>query len=462
MTDTFQAYTGRPAAVGGRALDPVNAPMIRHWCEAMGDANTAYTGPSAVAPPAMLQSWTMAGLGDPRGSGGGAATGRSEAYDELLGTLDAAGFTSVVATDCEQEYLQPLRPGQRVLYDSEIESVSGEKTTALGVGRFVTTRTDLRAYDEAAGEKPEEAVPVATHRFRILKFRPAATAQTTAQAKSDRALRPRPVVNRDNAGFWDGVAGGELRFQRCTDCATPRFPWLPGCNGCGSDAWTAEPASGAGAVYSYVVVHHPLPAAFREQGPYAVALVELDEGVRVISNILGLPAAEVRIGLPVRLDFERCDEELTLPVFRPAGADDLPPLRVPVTRTLIVAGAIASRDYQDVHHDAELAHAKGAPDIFMNILTSNGLVGRYVTDWAGPRARLTGISVRLGVPAHPGDELTFTGRVTERDGPRLTVAVTGRTRRGAHVTATVRLTTEEEQRTDEEQPMGDHVVEDQP
>ena len=448
MTDTFQAYTGRPAAVGGRALDPVNAPMIRHWCEAMGDANTAYTGPDAVAPPAMLQSWTMAGLGN-------VASGRSEAYDELLGTLDAAGFTSVVATDCEQEYLRSLRPGQRVLYDSEIESVSAEKTTALGVGRFVTTRTDVRAYDEAAGEKPEEAAPVATHRFRILKFRPAAATATeakgaTAEAVGDRALRPRPVVNRDNAGFWAGVAEGELRFQRCTDCATPRFPWLPGCNACGSDAWAAEAASGAGTVYSYVVVHHPIPAAFRGRSPYNVALVELEEGVRMVSNVQGLPATEVRIGLPVRLDFERCDEELTLPVFRPAGADDLPPLRVPVTRTLIVAGAIASRDYQDVHHDVELAHAKGAPDIFMNILTSNGLVGRYVTDWAGPRARLTGISVRLGVPAYPGDELTFTGRVTERDGPRLTVAVTGRHRRGAHATATVRLTMEA--RPTEEQP----------
>ncbi|MFC1400690.1 MULTISPECIES: OB-fold domain-containing protein [Streptacidiphilus] len=438
MTDTFQAYTGRPAAVGGRALDPVNAPMIRHWCEAMGDANAAYTGPGAVAPPAMLQSWTMGGLGNGTGPGSG-ATGRSAAYDELLGTLDAAGFTSVVATDCEQEYLRSLRPGQRVLYDSEIESVSAEKTTALGVGRFVTTRTDLRAYDEAAGEKPEEAVPVATHRFRILKFRPAAR-EVNEAAAGERALRPRPVVNRDNAGFWAGVAEGELRFQRCTDCGTARFPWLPGCNACGSDAWTAEPAGGAGTVYSYVVVHHPVPAAFRGSSPYAVALVELDEGVRMVSNVLGLPAAEVRIGLPVRLDFERCDEELTLPVFRPAGPDDLPPLRIPVTRTLIVAGAIASRDYQDVHHDVELAHAKGAPDIFMNILTSNGLVGRYVTDWAGPRARLTGISVRLGVPAHPGDELTFTGRVTGRDGPRLTVAVTGRTRRGAHATATVRLT----------------------
>jgi hypothetical protein len=112
-----------------------------------------------------------------------------------------------------------------------------------------------------------------------------------------------------------------------------------------------------------------------------------------------------------------------------------------------------------VHHDAELAHAKGAPDIFMNILTSNGLVGRYVTDWAGPRARLTAISIRLGVPAYPGDELTFTGRVTERDGPRLTLAVTGRTRRGAHATATVRLTMGDGVLSD--RALSDRVSEDQ-
>ncbi|MEY9965633.1 putative OB-fold protein/acyl dehydratase [Streptacidiphilus sp. MAP12-16] len=461
----LQAYAGRPAAVGGRALDPVNAPMIRHWCEAMGDGNPAYTGSDAVAPPAMLQAWIMAGLGleldlapgpgagrgAGRGDGGAARTARSSAYDALLARLDAAGYGSVVATDCEQEYLRPLRPGQRVLFDAEIESVSARKTTALGVGHFVTTRTDLRAYDEAAGEKPEEAVPVATHRFRILKFRPAqagvpqadSAAEPKAQPGRRPGLRPRPVVNRDNEGFWAGVAAGELRYQRCTECGTRRFPWLPGCNACGSAEWTAEAAGGQGTVYSHVTVHHPLPAAF--QAPYSVALVELAEGVRIVSNIVDVPPAEVRIGLPVRLVFERCDNELTLPLFRPATPDDLPELRIPVTRTLIVAGAIASRDYQDVHHDAELARIKGAPDIFMNILTSNGLVGRYVTDWAGPQATLTGIAVRLGVPAHPGDELRFTGRMTERvtgrDGDRLTLAVTGRTHRGSHVTATVRLTT---------------------
>ena len=430
----YRAYEGRAAATGGRSPDAVNEPMIRHWCEAMGDTDPAYRGPGAVAPPAMLQVWTMAGLGGP-----GAADGsRSQAYDELLSRLDESGCRAVVATDCEQRYLRPLRIGERVLFDAVIESVSAEKRTALGSGHFVTTRTDLRAYDEARGEKPEEATPVASHRFRILKYRPAARQDPGATQRKPPGRRPRPVVNRDNEGFWAGVAAGELRFQRCTNCGTARFPWLPGCNVCGSQAWTAEAAGGRGTVYSSVVVHHPLPAAFDR--PYAVALVELDEGVRIVSNVVGLPPEEVRIGLPVRLSFERCDEELTLPLFRPAGPDRLPELRVAVTRTLIVAGAIATRDYQDVHHDAESARAKGSPDIFMNILTSIGLVGRYVGDWAGSGARLGGIALRLGVPAYPGDELRFNGVATTDDSGQLTVSVIGSSDRGNHVTATVAVT----------------------
>jgi acyl dehydratase len=122
-----------------------------------------------------------------------------------------------------------------------------------------------------------------------------------------------------------------------------------------------------------------------------------------------------------------------------------------VTRTLIVAGAIATRDYQDVHHDAELARAKGSPDIFMNILTSIGLVGRYATDWAGPDATLDGISIRLGVPAYPGDELCFSGRVVGRDGDRLTLAVIGSNRLGKHITATVKLTTQQAQQAQQTQ-----------
>jgi acyl dehydratase len=124
--------------------------------------------------------------------------------------------------------------------------------------------------------------------------------------------------------------------------------------------------------------------------------------------------------------------------------DELPTLVLPITRTLIVAGALASRDYQDVHHDAELATARGSKDIFMNILTTNGLVGRYVTDWSGPSSLITEVKIRLGAPNYPGDTMTFTGSVTEKgplaeDGQRgpVTVAIRGANKLGDHVTGTV-------------------------
>ncbi|MFF5447370.1 MaoC family dehydratase [Streptomyces sp. NPDC012888] len=117
--------------------------------------------------------------------------------------------------------------------------------------------------------------------------------------------------------------------------------------------------------------------------------------------------------------------------------DTLPPLEIPVTRTLIVAGAVASRDYQDVHHDAELAREKGSPDIFMNILTTNGLVGRYVTDRLGPRTVLRRVAIRLGAPNHPGDTMTLTGTVTAVDGGTVEIRVVGANGLGHHVTGTV-------------------------
>jgi acyl dehydratase len=116
-------------------------------------------------------------------------------------------------------------------------------------------------------------------------------------------------------------------------------------------------------------------------------------------------------------------------------------LTIPVTARLVVAGAIASRDFQDVHHDFAGAQAAGSPDIFMNILTTNGLVGRYVTDWAGPAARLTAIDIRLGAPNRPGATLEFTGSVTTFDlvDARATVSVRGRNELGDHVTGTVEV-----------------------
>ena len=115
----------------------------------------------------------------------------------------------------------------------------------------------------------------------------------------------------------------------------------------------------------------------------------------------------------------------------------LPELRIEATPTMVVSTALATRDFQDVHHDRDLALAKGSKDIFVNILTDTGLVQRFVTDWAGPDARIKSISIRLGVPCYAYDTLVFTGSVEGVDGDQVTVAVTGRGQLGDHVVGTV-------------------------
>ncbi|WP_327316264.1 MaoC/PaaZ C-terminal domain-containing protein [Streptomyces sp. NBC_01235] len=127
------------------------------------------------------------------------------------------------------------------------------------------------------------------------------------------------------------------------------------------------------------------------------------------------------------------------------AGDELPLLEIGITRTLIVAGALASRDYQDVHHDPEAARAKGSPDVFMNILTTNGLVGRYITDTFGPKAVLRKVAIRLGAPNYPGDTMVLRGTVEEvRDeGDTFVVRITGDNGIGRHVSGTVTVTVPE-------------------
>lgn len=118
---------------------------------------------------------------------------------------------------------------------------------------------------------------------------------------------------------------------------------------------------------------------------------------------------------------------------------ELPPFTVEVTPTFVISTALATRDFQDVHHDRDAAVARGSKDIFLNILTDTGLVQRFVTDWAGPQALVTAIKIRLGVPCYAGDTLTFTGRVTGRDGDELEIAVSATDSLGEHATGTVRV-----------------------
>jgi acyl dehydratase len=124
-----------------------------------------------------------------------------------------------------------------------------------------------------------------------------------------------------------------------------------------------------------------------------------------------------------------------------AVGDELPGLDIELTRTLIVATAIASRDYQDVHHDPELAQQRGSKDIFMNILSTNGFVGRFVTDWAGPDATITRVAIRLGAPNYPGDTMRLTGKIAaKRDDDRVVeIAVRGANDLGDHVIGTVEV-----------------------
>ncbi len=124
-----------------------------------------------------------------------------------------------------------------------------------------------------------------------------------------------------------------------------------------------------------------------------------------------------------------------------AVGDELPPFELPVTSTVIVAGAIASRDFMPAHHDAEFAKAQGAPDMFMNILTTNGYVARFISDWAGPEAMIRKIAIRLGAPAIPGQPLRFTGHVTEAsngaDECLIEVAIRAANELGDHATGSV-------------------------
>jgi hypothetical protein len=181
-------------------------------------------------------------------------------------------------------------------------------------------------------------------------------------------------------------------------------------------------------------------------------------------ELLGVRPDQVRIGLPVRAEFARIDDSLTLPAWRATSSVTLPPRVIEVTPTFVISSALATRDFQDVHHDRDRALAGGAADIFLNILTTTGLVQRYVAAWAEPEAAFRAISVRLGVPCHAGDTLTLAGEVTDAGsagdhgagdhgagdhgagddgagghGAGRVISVTGRCGLGDHVTATVRL-----------------------
>lgn len=324
---------GGSARRAGR--DPINTPMIRNWTEAIGDANPIYESEEAaraaghdgiVAPPAMAQVWTMRGLG------------RTREADDPLGRmtdiLDAEGFTSVVATNCDSVYHRYTRPGEEVTIQSVLTDVVGPKTTGLGEGWFFTTKNYWRVGDEVVAEMD----------FRILKFRPAAEKAAAAQeAPADRIVAAsgsatddlvvgkvlRPSVSQDTRFFWDGVRAHELRIQQRED-GSLQHPPVPALWKDKAEQTDYVVASGRGTVFSFVT-HHAPRVPGRTRFPFVIALVELEEGVRMLGELRDVDPAEVRIGMDVEVEFldmpgdESEDatfgtEPWTLYAWRPAGA----------------------------------------------------------------------------------------------------------------------------------------------
>ena len=299
--ERLQAFVGQEIGVLQPGLDPVNVPMIRQWTQAMGDTNPVYVDEAAaaasvhggiVAPPTMLQAWVMRPYGVARDAGG------PNPYSEMTALVESHGFTSVVASNCEQTYDRYLRPGDTITMRTVIDSVSPEKTTALGVGHFITTRQD---YFDGNGER------VGSMLFRILKFRPAPKPAPAAP----RPLRPRPATTHDDAFLWQGLLEGKLLIQRCAQCGTLRHPPGPMCRECRSLQWDTVEAGGGGTIHSFVVVHYPQVPSF--DYPNQVVLVDLDEGVRLVTNSLDIARENLVIGSRVRIVVQKVDDALSLP-----------------------------------------------------------------------------------------------------------------------------------------------------
>lgn len=291
---------GRSKPKAGR--DPVNRPMINNWVEAMGDTNPIYVDeeaakaaghPGIVAPPAMIQAWTMVGMRGRRAP--------DDPLNKIMNLFDSAGYIGVVATNYEQTYHRYLQPGEEVSLSAEITDVIGPKQTALGEGYFINQRLTWQVGDEDVVEMD----------WRIMKFRPRDqdAAANTGSSEEENAplvqnfdgLDPtqlmRPASSRDTAFFWEGVAAHELRIQRRPDGSLVHPP-VPAVWQDKSAPVEYAVSSGNGTVFSFVVHHAPKVPG--RSLPFVIALVELDEGVRMLGELRNVDPADVAIGMPVR------------------------------------------------------------------------------------------------------------------------------------------------------------------
>jgi len=295
MTDLHEALAEIKATVIAKSRlgrDPVNQPMVNSWVEAIGDTNPIYRDadaaravghPGIVAPPAMIQVWTMFGLAGERPT--------DDPMGPIMKLMDDNGYIGVVATNCEQTYHRYLLPGEEVSISAEMGDVVGPKQTGLGEGWFINQHIVWRVGDE----------DVAEMNWRILKFKPAAgAAEPSVPEDLEANSMMRPSESKDTKFFWDGVKAHELRIQKRPD-GSLQHPPVPA-------IWQDKEvptdyvvAGGKGTVFSFVVHHAPkVPGRTL---PFVIALVQLEEGVRMLGELRNVDPATVEVGMPVRATY---------------------------------------------------------------------------------------------------------------------------------------------------------------
>ncbi|MEP5765936.1 MAG: MaoC family dehydratase N-terminal domain-containing protein [Halieaceae bacterium] len=308
----IHAYVGREVCARTAAKDAVNAAMIRHWAEAVGDTNPAYQDEAwaaqsargrTIAPPAMLYCWNQEGIA--------AATDRSpDAQSDLVRLFDANGFTGTLGTNVTQHYEKEASLGDTVHIEMVIDSISEQKATARGIGYFFET---LATFTDQHGDT------LGSQRFRVLKFIPAevqaaASDDTQALEVPTRITSPR---GHDNKWWWDACDEGKVLIQRCKSCQTLRHPPRPMCGECQSMEWDSIQSSLDGEVLSHTQIHHPKIPGY--QYPLLCAVIKLGEDTNLVANIVGCEPAAVHIGMKVKGKVEQLDEKTMLPQFYPAG-----------------------------------------------------------------------------------------------------------------------------------------------
>ncbi len=294
--------------------NPVTRTQIWQWCMAMGDqnplylddeyrsANTDFSG--AVAPPTMMQMWTMRAVNGDHGPG----STRQNPY-EILKIMEQHGFAGVMAVSYDQTFHRYLQEGDHVTSYSTIVNISDLKTTGLGKGFFVTEKAEF--VDQ--NEKVFAEALITYFQYQTAPKQPGAK-KASAPGKINRV---HPVENQDTQHFWQGLRDGKLLIQRCKSCSTLRHPPQPMCEKCQSLQWDTIESAGKGSVYTFTVMHYPEIPPF--DYPNVIVLVDLDEGVRIVSQMIDVKPGDVQIGMPVAMQIKEVQDGMSLPLFRPVA-----------------------------------------------------------------------------------------------------------------------------------------------